>query len=132
MRRSTAIAGTVAVLIAIAVFFMVKMHGVASAAGDAVYNATGVKFTYSGLPGISFWPETAVTLDNVALASASGSPLVTAAQMRLVLDRSLFTISEPAIASITLNSPRINMTMGRDGKPGWVFGNGQSPAPAVK
>src|SRR5438552_19071388 len=112
MRRSTVITGTVAgaVLIAVASFFAAKMEGIASAADDAVHNATGVKLTYSGLPGISFWPETAVTLDNVALASQQGgTPLITAAQMRLKLDRSLFTISEPAIASITLNSPRINM-----------------------
>jgi len=131
MRRSSVIAGAIAgvALAAAASFVTVKMFAVAGAAEAAIYRETGLSFSYSGLPGISLWPDTAVTLDDVALATPqSGRPVVAAPEIRLKLDR-ILTWDEPAIASIVLTDPQINMTIGRDGKPGWVFGKKAEAAP---
>jgi AsmA protein len=122
MRRSTVILGTAvgAVLVAVALFTAARVHAVATAAADAVARPAGASLAYSGWPGISLWPATAVTFDNVVI-TAESSPLVTAAQMRLNIDRGLFAFRQPAITSAMLTEAHVNMAIGKDGKANWVF-----------
>src|SRR5262245_54657238 len=46
--------------------------------------------------------------------------------MRLLLGGSLFHSGEPAIGSVILADARINLIVGHDGRPSWVFG-GKEP-----
>jgi AsmA protein len=132
MRSKAAIAGVVGacVIAAALAALLLKINQIASAAAAEMFRDTGLRLTYSGLPGLSFWPSSAITLSNAVIASPRGGPpLLSAAQLRLALDRTFLAGGNNRVVSVALVDPRFNLIIDRDGKASWTVGQANEPVP---
>ncbi|MFL5258330.1 MAG: AsmA-like C-terminal region-containing protein [Hyphomicrobiales bacterium] len=126
MRFKTAIAGVIGgcVIAAALAVLLLKINHVAGAAADGLLRDTGLRLTYSGLPGLSLWPSSAITLNNAVIASPNGGPpLLSAAELRLTLDRTILAGGDHRILSAALVDPRFNLIVDRNGKASWTVGH---------
>jgi len=115
---------TAVLIVAAGTFLTSRIRAVSADLAERVESHTGVAVASSGLPGVSFWPRFAVTLDNVVLPAPKGmtsGPLATIEAMHIVPEDGLFGWGKNGIAEIVLEHPSINLIIGADGRANWNY-----------
>ncbi|MDH3742387.1 MAG: AsmA family protein [Hyphomicrobiales bacterium] len=127
MKRVLIFFGAVVVLLVGAVAaipFLITPEFIGEQMQVAVKKATGRTLTIDGAPRLTYWPELAVELDNVALSNPPGmleGNIANMNRLRVRVSATALLSRRAEIKEITLVRPRLNLVMNANGKANWVF-----------